>query len=148
MEKIIKTTKKDYYNTIIEILTKLDDNQLEALELDVEKTEQLIDFCERQIELLDKKAAKAKATAAEKKAEVDPLCDAIVAALTNDLASIPDITANTEAKDVTEGKVRYRLNKLVELGLAEKGEITIPGGNGIKARKIVGFRLPSSTDVE
>ena len=143
MEKAIKITKKDNYNTIIEVFTKLDDNQLQALNLDGERAEQLIDFCERQIELLDKKAAKAKATAAEKKAETDPLCDAIVAALTNDFASIPDITADTEAEDVTEGKVRYRLNKLVELGLAEKGEITIPGGNGVKARKIVGFKLPS-----
>ena len=137
MEKTIKITKKDNYNKIIEVLTNLGADHTD-----------LIDFCEKQIEQLDKKAAKAKETASKKKDETDALCDAIVAALTDELASIPDITGNTEAEDVTEGKVRYRLNKLVELGLAEKGEITIPGGNGVKARKIVGFKLPSSTDVE
>ena len=137
MEKITKITKKDNFNTIIEILSSLEEDHSD-----------LIDFCEKQIELLEKKAAKAKETANKKKDETDALCDAIVAALTNELASIPDITANTESEDVTEGKVRYRLNKLVTLGLAEKGDITIPGGNGVKARKIVGFKLPSSTDVE
>ena len=148
MEKITKITKKDNYNSIIEVLTKLDDNQLKALDFTAEKTEQLIDFCEAQIAQLDKKAAKAKDAAAKKKDETDTLCDAIVAVLTDELTSIPDITEKVEGEDITLGKVQYRLNKLVGLGLAEKGDITIPGGEGVKTRKVVGFKLPSSTDVE
>ena len=108
----------------------------------------LIDFCEAQITQLDKKAAKAKDAAAKKKDETDTLCDAIVAVLTDELTSIPDITEKVEGEDITLGKVQYRLNKLVGLGLAEKGDITIPGGEGVKTRKVVGFKLPSSTDVE
>ena len=137
MEKITKITKKDNYNSIIKILSSLDADHSD-----------LIDFCEAQIAQLDKKAAKAKDAAAKKKDETDTLCDAIVAVLTDELTSIPDITEKVEGEDITLGKVQYRLNKLVGLGLAEKGDITIPGGEGVKTRKVVGFKLPSSTDVE
>lgn len=137
MEKITKITKKDNYNSIIKVLSSLDADYSD-----------LIDFCEAQIAQLDKKAAKAKDAAAKKKDETDTLCDAIVAVLTDELTSIPDITEKVEGEDITLGKVQYRLNKLVGLGLAEKGDITIPGGEGVKTRKVVGFKLPSSTDVE
>ena len=137
MEKITKITKKDNYNSIIKVLSSLDADYSD-----------LIDFCEAQITQLDKKAAKAKDAAAKKKDETDTLCDAIVAVLTDELTSIPDITEKVEGEDITLGKVQYRLNKLVGLGLAEKGDITIPGGEGVKTRKVVGFKLPSSTDVE
>ena len=137
MEKITKITKKDNYNSIIKVLSSLDADYSD-----------LIDFCEAQIAQLDKKAAKAKDAAVKKKDETDTLCDAIVAVLTDELTSIPDITEKVEGEDITLGKVQYRLNKLVGLGLAEKGDITIPGGEGVKTRKVVGFKLPSSTDVE
>lgn len=137
MEKITKITKKDNYNSIIKVLSSLDADYSD-----------LIDFCEAQIAQLDKKAAKAKDAAAKKKDETDTLCDAIVAVLTDELTSIPDITEKVEGEDITLGKVQYRLNKLVGLGLAEKGDITIPGGEGVKTRKVVGFKLPSSTGVE
>ena len=137
MEKITKITKKDNYNSIIKVLSSLDADYSD-----------LIDFCEAQIAQLDKKAAKAKDAAAKKKDETDTLCDAIVAVLTDELTSIPDITEKVEGEDITLGKVQYRLNKLVGLGLAEKGDITIPGSEGVKTRKVVGFKLPSSTDVE
>ena len=134
-----KITKKMNYEAIIAYINGEDTIISEA---------QMIDFCEAQIAQLDKKAAKAKDAAAKKKDETDTLCDAIVAALTDELTSIPDITEKVEGEDITLGKVQYRLNKLVGLGLAEKGDITIPGGEGIKTRKVVGFKLPSSTDVE
>jgi hypothetical protein len=32
------------------------------------------------------------------------------------------------------------LTKLVEAGVAEKTDVTIPGGDGVKARKVKAFR--------
>ena len=136
MEKI---TKRDMYEAIIEAVNG-GEWKYDAAEV--------VEFCEKEIGNLDKKAAKAKDAAAKKKDETDTLCDAIVAVLTDELTSIPDITEKVEGEDITLGKVQYRLNKLVGLGLAEKGDITIPGGEGVKTRKVVGFKLPSSTDVE
>ena len=95
-----------------------------------------------EIALLDKKAAKAKETAAKKRAEGDELTDAVRAALSNEqLEPIADIAARIEGEDVTVSKVTYRLTQLVKNGEAEKGEISIPGGEGVKARKIMGYRL-------
>ena len=130
MEKI---TKRDMYEAIIEAVNggewKYD-------------TADVIEFCENEIALLDKKAAKAKETAAKKRAEGDELTDAVRAALSADtFESIADIAARIQGEDVTVAKVTYRLTQLVKNGEAEKSEITIPGGEGVKARKIQGYRI-------
>lgn len=109
-------------------------------------TEQKVDndavqaYAENEITLLDKKAAKAKAKAAEKKAEADDLEVAVQNALTDEFTPIADIAANIEGDDVTVSKVTYRLTKLVKAGVAEKQEIKV-SGEGEKTRKIMGYRL-------
>ena len=65
--------------------------------------------------LLANKAAKAKAKAAEKKAEGDELRDAVEAVLTDEFQTIADIAAQIEGEDVTVAKVTYRLGALVRL---------------------------------
>lgn len=104
----------------------------------------VITFCEKEIEALDKKAAKAKERAAAKKAEVDTLMAEVEAALNFDeyqvIADIAAKVAEVDA-DATVSKVTYRLTKLVEAGIAEKAPVTIPGGEGVKARKVQGYRL-------
>ena len=130
MEKI---TKREMYEAIISLAA--------TGEMKYDKDE-YIDFCQNEIALLDKKAAKAKETAAKKRAEGDELTDAVRAALSNEqLEPIADIAARIEGEDVTVSKVTYRLTQLVKNGEAEKGEISIPGGEGVKARKIMGYRL-------
>ena len=100
------------------------------------------EFCENEIALLDKKAAKAKETAAKKRAEGDELTDAVRAALsTEEFEPIAEIAARIEGPDVTVAKVTYRMTQLFKNGEAEKQEITIPGGEGVKARKVQGYRL-------
>ena len=42
--------------------------------------------------------------------------------------------------DATVSKVTYRLTKLVEAGDAEKTDVTVPGVDGAKARKVKAFR--------
>lgn len=103
--------------------------------------EELIAFAENEIALLDKKAVKAKERAATKKAEGDELTEAIRAAMsTEEFEPIADIAARIEGEDVTVAKVQYRLTQLVKNGEAEKEQITVPGGEGQKARKIMAYK--------
>ena len=103
-----KITKRDNFNTIIEVLTNAGREDLAAV-------------IAHEIELLDNKAAKAKATAAKKKIEGDALTAAVEAVLTDELCTIADITAKVEFDgEVSTAKVQYRLNQLVTNGKARK----------------------------
>ena len=103
--------------------------------------EALAAFAENEIALLDKKAIKAKERAATKRAEGDELTDAVRAAMSaEEFEPIADIAARIEGEDVTVAKVQYRLTQLVKNGEAKKEQITIPGGEGQKARKIMAYR--------
>lgn len=104
--------------------------------------EALAAFAENEIALLDKKAIKAKERAATKRAEGDELTGAVRAAMsTEEFEPIAEIAARIEGEDVTVAKVTYRLTQLVKNGEAEKQELTIPGGEGQKARKVQGYKL-------
>ena len=105
--------------------------------------ETAIAFCEKEIASLDAKAAKAKERAAAKKAESDALLALIEETLTDEFETIADITAKVVETDseATVGKVTNRLTKLVSADIAEKTELTIPGKDGAKARKVKGFRI-------
>ena len=99
-------------------------------------------FCDKELASLDAKAAKAKERAAAKKAEADVLMDQVRDALTGEFATIADIAAAVAEvnADATVSKVTYRLTKLVEAGDAEKTDVTVPGVDGAKARKVKAFR--------
>ena len=99
-------------------------------------------FCDKEIASLDSKAAKAKERAAAKKAEADVLMDQVRDALTGEFHTIADIAAAVAEvnADATVSKVTYRLTKLVEAGDAEKTDVTVPGVDGAKARKVKAFR--------
>ena len=99
-------------------------------------------FCDKEIASLDAKAAKAKERAAAKKAEADVLMGQVEAALTGEFQTIADIAAAVSAvnADATVSKVTYRLTKLVEAGVAEKTDVSVPGVDGGKARKVKAFR--------
>ena len=82
MEKI---TKREMYEAIAEAM-KTGECRYDPAEV--------ISFCENEIDLLDKKAAKAKERAAAKAAEGDILTALVRAALTTDeFKSIADVTA-------------------------------------------------------
>ena len=130
MEKI---TKREMFEAIIALATG-GEMKYEA--------EAFVNFCENEIALLDKKAAKAKERAATKKAEGDELTEAVRAAMsTEEFEPIADIAARIEGEDVTVAKVQYRLTQRVKNGDAEKEQITVPGGEGQKARKIMAYKL-------
>ena len=99
-------------------------------------------FCDKEIASLDAKAAKAKERAAAKKAEADVLMGQVENALTGEYQTIADIAAAVAEinEDATVSKVTYRLTRLVEAGLAEKTQITVPATEGSKARKVQAYR--------
>ena len=110
--------------------------------------EQLKLFAEHEIELLDKKAVKAKESAAKRKKE-DPLYDVVKYALGEDFKTIADITEDIVAsgyEDATVAKVTYRLNKLVEAGEAEKTPVKIGGGDAGKARTVQAYRSTAAVE--
>ena len=131
-----KITKRDRYTALIAIL-----KSAEVVDTD------LVEFCENEIALLDKKAAKAKETAAAKKTEADPLTEAIkgaLATLADDVyATTPEVTAmvSVDDEDITNSKVSYRLSQLVKAGEAESTDVKVPATEGGKARTIKGYRL-------
>lgn len=138
MEKI---TKRNVYEALIN-LVETGELAYTTDEGSVTVTgDELKAFAENEIALLDKKAVKAKERAAAKKTEADELTEAVFAALTEEFEIIKDIKARLGMEDVSEQKISYRLRKLAEAGRAEKGELTIPGGEGVKASRKVAYKL-------
>ena len=128
MEK--KITKKDYFAMVAEIV----DNS------NAENKDELMEFIEKQVEALDKKAAKAKERAAEKKAEGDALRDKVEAVLTNEVQVIDQIVEAIGDEEVTRNKVVARLTQLVKADIAVKEEVK----NGSK--KVMGYKLKTEGD--
>lgn len=102
--------------------------------------EDVIAFCEHEIELIDHKNAKAKERAAAKAKEADALQDAVASVLSDEFEPIADIASRLNDPDATVSKVSNRLNKLVAGGKAEKTQITIPATETTKSRRVVGYR--------
>ena len=111
MEKEEKRiTKRDNYEALKEIVEKSN----------VENAEMLVEFINKQIEMIDNKSAKAKEKAAEKRAEGDELRAVIKSVLTNEYQTVDAITAQIEGEDITKAKVVARLTQLVNNGEAVK----------------------------
>lgn len=86
-------------------------------------------FIDAQIAALDRKAAKAKERAAERKAAGDELREKIYNVLTNDLQTIAQIIVATGIEDLTPAKVSSRLGQLVELEKVTKEKIKNEDGD-------------------
>lgn len=139
MMKNTKITKRDRFNSLIALLTALKAD--EVVVIDNFDYDDAIEFVTAEIALLDKKAVKAKEQAKAKKAGDDALTVAIQNVLTDDFAPVSEIVAKVDMEDLTNAKAVYRLNALVKAGVAVKEDITVGGGEGVKARKVVAFKL-------
>jgi hypothetical protein len=126
--KETKFTKREKFNALIAILN--------GEKSDVPATD-LVDFCKGEIDKLDNRKAREQEKAAAKKAESDALEVAVKNLLTDEFATIADITSKIEGIDeVTPHKVAYRLKNLVEAEIAEKKEISVTGADGKKTKKV------------
>lgn len=129
MEKT-KITNKSRYAAIINALTG-------AL-TDIE-TDELVDFCERQIASIERKSEKARERAAEQRKVSDELAERIASLLTEEPQTLGELTAAIGDEDITPSKVSSRCSKLLKEGRADKTEVTVPGVDGGKSRKLVAY---------
>ena len=125
MEK--KTTKKDYYEMLKEIV----------LNANVEGATELVEFIDKQVSLIDSKAEKAKARNAEKKANGDELREAVQNVLTDEFQTIDAIVSQIEGEEITKAKITARLTSLVKNGIDEKTDVKDDEGRKLKAYKLV-----------
>jgi len=102
--------------------------------------EDVRNYAINEIELLDKRAARAKERAAKTKAEGDELAEAVYEALGDDFEPIPDILSRIEGEGVTAAKIAVRLKRLAEDGRAERSEIKVKSADGGKSRVLVAYR--------
>ena len=122
-----KITKKENFIEIVNVLEEIG-------------REDLAKVIKHEIELLDAKSSKAKARAAEKKAENDALTDIIISVLGEEFETIPAITDKVIELDetATVSKVQYRLVQLVKSEVAESSEIKV--SDGTKTRTLKGYK--------
>ena len=129
MEK--RVTKRDIYADIITMAREAE-------------REDIVEFCEVQIEQLERKAEKAKERKASKAAAGDVLKDAIAAVLTEDLQTASDITEKVmdAGDEVTRAKVVARLTKLVKEGVAGKMQVKVD------KKKVMAYALAGALPFE
>ena len=109
-----KVTKKESYAMLIELAQK-------------GEREDLVKFCQEQIDMIDIKAEKAKAKNAEKKLAEDELKNKVKAVLTKDAETINTIVEKIDVEDISRAKVIARLTALCKEGVAVKSEVVVDG---------------------
>ena len=127
-----KATKKEMFEAIKTALTSGPD--MVAVEL--------LDFIDKELAALDKKAESAKKARDKKKVEDDALMDEVFACLNDtSFTVIPQIMKHFEDReDITQAKITARLTKLFNAGKVEKDTVNV-AAEGEKARKLVGYRV-------
>lgn len=126
-----KMTKREKFEMIIAEFTKA--------EL-TEDTAMLVDFCNAEIEALDRKAEKARERKAAKAEKEDSLMEDIVAFLNDvdagEYTTIPAIIDGLGDDSLTPSKITPRLTRLIENGLVDKKSVTTAD-----KRKLNGYAL-------
>lgn len=127
-----KFTNKDRYTAIIAALT--------GVETEI-AIDELVEFCQKQIDALDRKSVKAKEKADARKEALDELTDTIYDILTDEPMTIGQILEILDNDELTNAKVSNRCSKLAKAGRAVKSEVTIPADKeaGTKTRKLVAY---------
>ena len=137
-----KITKRHRYETLIAMIDAGALDSIVDYNADI-TPESMKDFCVTEIELLDKKADKAKERAATKAAAGDALTETIKGVLTAEHQTIADITNAVAVIDpeVTTSKVTYRLSQMLKNGVVTKSEVVVPGVDGAKSRKLQTYAI-------
>ena len=117
-----KMTKRDYFVEIKEILENANETAL-------------AEVMNHEIELLDKKTAKNKERAAQRKIEGDELRDTISNILVDEPQTIDEIVEQIDDEEITKAKVVARLTQLVGLGEAIKEPVKTEDGKKVMSYK-------------
>lgn len=120
MADVKKVTKKEYFGALRALVEDMDG-------VGDYTVDEVLAFIDAQVAQIDKKNAKAKETAAKKRAESDELTDKIFNLITDEAQTADEITAAVGDEEVTKSKVVARLSKLVEAGKVVKEAIKMDG---------------------
>ena len=135
-----KTTKREYFTMLREIVAGMVENETVPA---VENPTELIEFIDKSILELDKKAEKAKERAEKKKETDDEILLKVEGALTDTFRSAEQIMEDLEdVEGLTKQKVVARLTKLVNADRAQKKTIKED------KRKIMGYASINATEEE
>lgn len=116
-------TKREVYEVIGNVFANIE----------VEGKEDVLEMIEKEKAALDRKNAKAKERAAEKRAEGDALRNVIEGMLTDEPMTVNDIIAEINDDTLTPAKVVARMTQLVKAEKAVKETVKIEG------RKLIGY---------
>jgi hypothetical protein len=134
MENTTKKTKTMLFEELREIV-------IDVVK-DEEKQNELVDFIDKQIELLVKRKAAAADRAAKKKEESDALTEEIFGLIGEDLVTVDEIVIAINREDVTRNKVTARLGKLFKSGAIVKETVKVDGN------KRMAYKLADAADAD
>lgn len=133
-----KITKREYYETLLDILSEPLENFTFANEAMTQ--DGLVEFINNELKLLDAKVEAAQKRAAEKKKEGDTLRDRIYDILNSEnYMTITEIVNALADPAVSAQKVTPRLTQLKDLNLVEKNSVSIEVAEG-KNKKFTAYR--------
>lgn len=133
-----KITKRESYNTLLNIVDMAEDNGIQFENEDM-TCDALREFINHEIELLDNKAAAAVKRAQIKRDNGDVLRARILDIMsTEDFMTISEIVKAIGDEDVSAQMVTARLSQCVKAGLAEKDSVSVEVAG--KAKKLSGYR--------
>lgn len=129
-----KMTKAMYFEVIRGIVEGLDAG---AFPKGV-GADDVLDFIDRQVELLDKRAAASKERAAKKRAASDELTELIYTMIfeAEDFITADEIVEKIDDEEVTKNKVTARVSKLVKAGRVAKEQVKLEDGKKRMAYKV------------
>ena len=127
-------TKRENYEAIINNATiTLQDTEVTV--------EDIIALAEKELETLDKRNAKARERAEQKRKDSDELGEFIYnEILTNDFQPIAAILTQINSDEpLSASKIVARMKKLIEAGKVEKSEIKVNTDDG-KTKNVMGYK--------
>ena len=143
-----KMTKAMYFEVIRGIVEGLG---AEAFPEGV-SVDDVLDFIDRQVGLLDKRAAASKERAAKKRAASDELTELIYTMIfeADDFITADDIVEKIGDEEVTKNKVTARVSKLVKAGRVAKEQVKLEDGKKRMAYRIAeeGEDVEAEADAE
>ena len=115
----VKKTKAMYFAELKEMVM--------ASGVEPEKQSEMLDFIDKQLEMLAKRKEAAAKRAEQKRLESDALTDAIFAQMREDFMTVDEIMDCFEDESITRNRVTARLGKLVKAGKVVKEAVKIEG---------------------
>lgn len=105
--------------------------------VDLENQDDLLEFIDKEIAVLERRKEKARERAVERKAESDALTDKIFDALGDEFMTLDDILPLLDdEEDITKNKVTSRLGKLIKAGKVEKEMVKVEDKKRMAYRKV------------